>query len=72
MNSRDFSLLARSISRPNHRICGAPKHFTDVDLTVDGPGVQFVGVPAMVDRPIHPSKVVEVYSACVGPSWTFV
>jgi hypothetical protein len=59
---------------PQHhcRTTPPPKHSTDVDLTVDGPGVQFVGVPSMVDRPIHPSKVVEDDSARVGPSWTFV
>jgi hypothetical protein len=49
-----------------------PKHFTDVDLTVDGPGVQFVGVPAIVNRPIHPLNVVEVDLPQFRPLWTFV
>ena len=49
-----------------------PKHSTDAKQSLDEAGVQFVGVAAMVDRPIYPSKVVEVDSARFWPSWTIV
>jgi hypothetical protein len=49
-----------------------PKHFTGAIQRLEGAGVQFEEVPAMVDRPIRPSRVVEVDSPQFWPLWTFV
>jgi hypothetical protein len=49
VNSRDFSLLARSISHPNHRICGAHRWWSTsqtlyrCETTVRWASVQFDG-----------------------------
>ena len=46
--------------------------YVDVKQSLDCHVVQSVGVPAMVERPFHRSKVVEDDSARFWPSWTFI